>query len=172
MTITKIGASWREHEGRESASRGRPQAAGKKGKRRRRRKRRRRGKARRPSALDSSRGISELSERMPIAENWSRLRGRVEAWDPPKKAGDPGTLTIVVDRVDDVAAADGSRHRNMLSRHRRDDSSCYGARKRGHSDPAAKGFDRRRRRTAGKGARSVLRAPRAHQVDVQVADCE
>jgi hypothetical protein len=53
---------------------------------------------------------------MEIAENWSRLRGRVEAWDPPKKAGDPGTLTIVVDRVDDVAAADGSRHRNMLSR--------------------------------------------------------
>lgn len=53
---------------------------------------------------------------MQIAENWSRLRGRVEAWDPPKKAGDPGTLTIVVDRVDDVAAADGSRHRNMLSR--------------------------------------------------------
>ena len=52
---------------------------------------------------------------MPIAENWSRLRGRVEAWDPPKKAGDPGTLTIVVDRVDDVAAADGTRHRNMLS---------------------------------------------------------
>lgn len=53
---------------------------------------------------------------MPIVENWSRLRGRVQAWDPPKKAGDPGTLTIVVDRVDDVAAEDGTRHRNMLSR--------------------------------------------------------
>jgi len=53
---------------------------------------------------------------MPIAENWSRLRGRVTAWDPPKKAGDPGTLTIVVDRVEDVVAPDGSRHRNMLSR--------------------------------------------------------
>ena len=52
---------------------------------------------------------------MQIAENWSRIRGRVEAWEPPQKAGDPGTLTIVVDRVDDVAAADGSRHRNMLS---------------------------------------------------------
>jgi hypothetical protein len=52
---------------------------------------------------------------MTIAENWSRLRGRVEAWEPPQKAGDPGTLTIAVDRVDDVAAADGSRHRNMLA---------------------------------------------------------
>ena len=52
---------------------------------------------------------------MPIVDNWSRLRGRVEAWEPPKKAGDSGTLTIVVDRVDEVAAADGSRHRNMLS---------------------------------------------------------
>ena len=52
---------------------------------------------------------------MQIAENWSKLRGKVQAWDPPKKPGDPGTLTIVVDRVDDVTAADGSRHRNMLS---------------------------------------------------------
>jgi len=52
---------------------------------------------------------------MQIVENWSQLRGKVQAWDPPKKAGDPGTLTIVVDRVDDVTAADGSRHRNMLS---------------------------------------------------------
>jgi len=51
---------------------------------------------------------------MQIAENWSRLRGRVESWDPPRKAGDPGTLTIVVDHVDDVAAPDGTRHRNML----------------------------------------------------------
>jgi hypothetical protein len=53
---------------------------------------------------------------MPIAENWSRLRGRVEAWDPPQKAGDPGTLTIVVDRVEAVASPDGTLHRNMLSR--------------------------------------------------------
>lgn len=52
---------------------------------------------------------------MQIAENWSRIRGRVEAWDPPRKAGDPGTLTIVVERVDDVASPDGSRHRNLLA---------------------------------------------------------
>lgn len=52
---------------------------------------------------------------MMIAENWSRLRGKVEAWEPPQKAGEPGTLTILVDRVDEVAAPDGSRHLNMLS---------------------------------------------------------
>jgi hypothetical protein len=50
-----------------------------------------------------------------IAENWSRIRGRVEAWQPPRKAGDPGTLTLVVDHVEDVVSRDGSRHRNMLS---------------------------------------------------------
>ena len=52
---------------------------------------------------------------MQIAENWSRIRGRVEAWQPPRKAGDPGTLTIVVDQVDDVASPDGSHHRNLLA---------------------------------------------------------
>ena len=52
---------------------------------------------------------------MPIAENWSRLRGKVASWEPPQKAGDPGTLTIVIDRVDDVVAPGGTRHRNMLS---------------------------------------------------------
>lgn len=52
---------------------------------------------------------------MQIAENWSRIRGRVEAWHPPRKAGDPGTLTIAVERVDDVASPDGSRHRNLLA---------------------------------------------------------
>ena len=52
---------------------------------------------------------------MQIAENWSRIRGRVEAWEPPHKAGDPGTLTIAVDRVDDVDSPDGSRHRNLLA---------------------------------------------------------
>jgi hypothetical protein len=50
-----------------------------------------------------------------IAENWSRIRGRVEAWQPPRKPGDPGTLTIAVERVDDVASPDGSRHRNLLA---------------------------------------------------------
>jgi hypothetical protein len=50
-----------------------------------------------------------------IAENWSRIRGRVEAWQPPRKAGDSGTLTIAVDGVEDVASRDGSHHRNLLA---------------------------------------------------------
>ena len=52
---------------------------------------------------------------MHIAENWSRIRGTVEAWDPPKKAGDSGTLTLAVEQVDDVTAADGTQHRNLLA---------------------------------------------------------
>ena len=52
---------------------------------------------------------------MQIAENWSRIRGRIEAWQPPRKAGDPGTLTIVVDRVEDVVSRDGSPHCNLLA---------------------------------------------------------
>jgi hypothetical protein len=56
-----------------------------------------------------------VDEHVVIAENWSRIRGRVEAWQPPRKAGDPGTLTIVVDRVEDVASPDGSHHRNLLA---------------------------------------------------------
>jgi hypothetical protein len=50
-----------------------------------------------------------------VVENWSRIRGRVEAWQPPQKAGEPGTLTIAVDHVDDVVSHDGSRHRNLLA---------------------------------------------------------
>ncbi len=56
-----------------------------------------------------------MSDRVQIAENWSRIHGRVEAWQPPRKAGDPGMLTLVVNRVDDVASPDGSRHRNLLA---------------------------------------------------------
>jgi hypothetical protein len=50
-----------------------------------------------------------------IAENWSRIRGRVEAWQPPGKAGESGTLTIAVDGVEDVVSRDGSNHRNLLA---------------------------------------------------------
>lgn len=52
---------------------------------------------------------------MQIAENWSRIRGRIESWEPPSKPGDSGALTIVVERVDDVVSPDGSRHRNLLA---------------------------------------------------------
>jgi hypothetical protein len=50
-----------------------------------------------------------------IVENWSRIRGRVDAWEPPREAGQPGTLTVAVDRVEDVAGPDGSLHRNLLA---------------------------------------------------------
>lgn len=52
---------------------------------------------------------------MQIAENWSRIRGRVTAWHPPRKKGEAGTLTIAVSGVEDVVSHDGSRHRNMLA---------------------------------------------------------
>ena len=61
---------------------------------------------------DTTEGVADNVQ---IAENWSRISGRVEAWQPPRKAGDPGTLTIVVERVDDVDSPDGSRHRNLLA---------------------------------------------------------
>ena len=56
----------------------------------------------------------EMDDRVQIVENWSRIHGRVEAWQPPRKAGEPGTLTLVVERVDDVALPNGSRHRNLM----------------------------------------------------------
>jgi hypothetical protein len=59
--------------------------------------------------------MAAVGERVPIVENWSRIRGRVEAWQPPRKAGDSGTLTIAVQRVEDLSAPDGSRHRNLLA---------------------------------------------------------
>ena len=124
------------------------------------------------SALDSSREFLELSERMQIAENWSKLRGRVEKWDPPKKAGDPGTLTIVVDHVDDVVGADGTRDRNMLSDTAGKTVRVTVPASAATQIQAQEGRDRRRQGTARKGARSILRTPRAHQVDVQVGHGE
>ncbi|MGH9142810.1 MAG: hypothetical protein ACRD2I_16890 [Vicinamibacterales bacterium] len=53
---------------------------------------------------------------MQIVENWSRIRGRVEAWQPPRKAGESGVLTIAVADVEDVPSPDGSdHHRNLLT---------------------------------------------------------
>lgn len=56
-----------------------------------------------------------MDKRVQIAENWSRIRGRVAAWQPPRSAGESGVLTIVVDNVEDVVSRDGSRHRNLLA---------------------------------------------------------
>jgi hypothetical protein len=49
-----------------------------------------------------------------IAENWSRIRGTVEGWEPPRRPGASGTLTIAVEQVDDVVPTDGTHHRNLL----------------------------------------------------------
>jgi hypothetical protein len=59
--------------------------------------------------------MAAAGDSVPIVENWSRIRGRVEAWQPPRKPGDAGTLTIAVQRVEDLRAPDGSRHRNLLA---------------------------------------------------------
>jgi hypothetical protein len=63
----------------------------------------------------ASRHQGEVDDRVQIVENWSRIHGRVEAWQPPRKAGESGTLTLTVERVDDVASPDGSRHRNLMA---------------------------------------------------------
>ena len=57
----------------------------------------------------------EVDDGVQIVENWSRIHGRVEAWQPPRRPGEPGTLTLVVERVDDVASADGSHCRNLMA---------------------------------------------------------
>jgi hypothetical protein len=49
-----------------------------------------------------------------IIENWSRIQGRVEAWEPPSREGEPGTLTLTVEQVDGVTSSDGSRYRNLM----------------------------------------------------------
>jgi hypothetical protein len=56
-----------------------------------------------------------VDDKVQIVENWSRVRGRVEAWEPPRESGQPGALTIAVERVEDVAAPDGARYRNLLA---------------------------------------------------------
>jgi hypothetical protein len=57
----------------------------------------------------------EVDDRVQTVENWSRIHGRVEAWQPPRKAGEPGMLTLVVERVENVASPDGSCHRNLMA---------------------------------------------------------
>jgi hypothetical protein len=49
-----------------------------------------------------------------IVENWARVTGRVEAWDPPAEAGGFGTLTLRVEHVSDIARPRGAPFRNLL----------------------------------------------------------
>jgi hypothetical protein len=50
-----------------------------------------------------------------IVENWSRVIGQVEAWDPPAQPGGAGTLTVRVERVDDISSPAGSPYPNLLA---------------------------------------------------------
>jgi hypothetical protein len=49
-----------------------------------------------------------------IVENWARVTGRVEAWEPPAKAGGVGTLTLRVESVSDIPRGRGLAYKNLL----------------------------------------------------------
>jgi hypothetical protein len=48
-----------------------------------------------------------------IVENWSRIVGRVEGWEPPAR-GEPGILTLRVARVADVPRGSSGAYANLL----------------------------------------------------------
>jgi hypothetical protein len=48
---------------------------------------------------------------MQVAENWSRVTGRVVSWTPPKGDDEPGELVVDVERVEPVKG-----HRNLLEK--------------------------------------------------------
>ena len=50
-----------------------------------------------------------------IVENWARIAGRVEAWEPPAEPGGMGTLMLRVETVRDVPRQeeDGT-YKNLL----------------------------------------------------------
>ena len=50
-----------------------------------------------------------------IVENWSRIAGRVEAWKPPAQPDTPGTLSVRVERIDEVTHQTGSPYANLLA---------------------------------------------------------
>ena len=49
-----------------------------------------------------------------IIENWSRIVGRVEAWDPPAREGESGTLALRVEQVSEITQPSGSTYPNLL----------------------------------------------------------
>ena len=52
-------------------------------------------------------GIAGVNDTVQIVENWSRILGRVKNWEPPQQIRRAGHLDIAVERVEDVASADG-----------------------------------------------------------------
>ena len=49
-----------------------------------------------------------------IVENWARIAGQVEAWDPPAEADGMGTLTLRVEKVSDIPRQEGGTYKNLL----------------------------------------------------------
>jgi len=49
-----------------------------------------------------------------ITENWARVAGRVEAWDPPAEPGGLGTLKLRVESVRDIPRGRGATYKNLL----------------------------------------------------------
>jgi hypothetical protein len=50
-----------------------------------------------------------------IVENWARIAGRVEAWEPPAESGGMGTLTVRVETVSDIPRhQEAGTYKNLL----------------------------------------------------------
>lgn len=49
-----------------------------------------------------------------IVENWARVVGRIEAWEPPAEPEGAGTLMVRVESISDIARERGTAYRNLL----------------------------------------------------------
>jgi hypothetical protein len=49
-----------------------------------------------------------------IVENWARVTGRVEAWDPPTEPDGLGTLRLRVESVRDIPQERGAAYKNLM----------------------------------------------------------
>jgi hypothetical protein len=50
-----------------------------------------------------------------VTENWARVAGRVEAWDPPAEPGGMGTLELRVERVSDIPCGGRATYKNLFT---------------------------------------------------------
>jgi hypothetical protein len=49
-----------------------------------------------------------------IAENWARVTGVVEEWEPPTKSRETGSLRMRVETISDIPREAGGTYRNLL----------------------------------------------------------